>query len=1016
MFLRLRLLVLFLVFAAVAPFPAMAQAPAPGAGGGTVHGLIVDPDDALIPGASVTITSASGRAQTATSKSDGTYTVRGLAAGTYTVVVTAPGFAPYTKLNVRLTAAANIAVDAKLVIETEAQQMTVTADAVSLSVDPENNASSTTISGDALQALSDDPDELQTELQALAGPAAGPNGGQIYIDGFTGGQLPPKSSIMAIRINSNPFSAQYDQLGYGRIEIITKPGTDKFHGSGNVQFSDKIFNTSTPFLGASNNQPNYHTLFSFGSITGPIKTGMSFTLSGSYRDIQNNNIINPTAIYASSATSTAMCQPHDLTCNAFPYPTSARAAAAPQKRWDISPRIDMLLSQKNTLTLRYQYEAGTSRSNGGGNSLPELGSSSSSSESEIQVSDTQLISNKVINETRFEYQRAPSNSTPFNPGTGVAVQGVVNAFGSGGGSINSSLQTHIEVQNYTSIQLAKHFIRLGGRLRTTAQDISSNGNQNGTILYSYLLDPCTDPSQTNRPSNCATGTGVGVCDPRNTAPSALISSYQCGIPFEFTQTTINKPTIHARETDFEPYAEDDWKISPNLTWSLGARLEVQNYINSTHDFAPRTSIAYGIPRKNGKTTTVVRAGFGIFYNRYGLGQITNLIQNNGLNQNNLLYTYPGAGCTPTSVANCAVGTGSSSGKSQVAVGGAGLRSAYVIQSAATLEQQVGKWTSLSFTYLNARGEHQFLTRVFPSGQGFCASSLAPGSYVDCSQSEGVFRQNQFNTNINIRTPKGINIFGFYSANWANSNLSGITDPYHSAFDYGRASFSVRNRLTLGGTIPLPYLITASPLLIANSGSPYDIRTGQDNNLDGVTNDRPAFAPGVTAATASCTNASSFTSSKSATYSPGEPYAEIPVNFCTGPANMTFNLRLSRTFGFGPRTDAGRTQQRGAGGPGGPGGFGGGPGGFGGGGGGRGGGGGGRGGDGGGGRSGSNTGRRYNLSIGAQALNLFNQVPYGTPVGTLTSNQFGKFTSLQGGGPFSSANAVRRVNFQLNFSF
>ena len=86
------------------------------------------------------------------------------------------------------------------------------------------------IKGKDLDALSDDPDELQSELTALAGPSAGPNGGQIYIDGFTGGQLPPKSSIREIRINQNPFSAQYDKLGYGRIEILTKPGTDKFHG------------------------------------------------------------------------------------------------------------------------------------------------------------------------------------------------------------------------------------------------------------------------------------------------------------------------------------------------------------------------------------------------------------------------------------------------------------------------------------------------------------------------------------------------------------------------------------------------------------------------------------------------------------------------------------------------------------------------------------------------------------------------------------------------------------------
>ena len=68
------------------------------------------------------------------------------------------------------------------------------------------------------------------DSQALAGPAAGPNGGQIYIDGFTGGQIPPKSSIREIRVNQNPFSAEFDRIGYGRIEILTKPGSDKFSG------------------------------------------------------------------------------------------------------------------------------------------------------------------------------------------------------------------------------------------------------------------------------------------------------------------------------------------------------------------------------------------------------------------------------------------------------------------------------------------------------------------------------------------------------------------------------------------------------------------------------------------------------------------------------------------------------------------------------------------------------------------------------------------------------------------
>ena len=98
--------------------------------------------------------------------------------------------------------------------------------------------------GDAILHLKADRTELESDLQQLAGPSAGPNGGQIYIDGFTGGQLPPKAAIREIRVNQNPFSAQYDRLGYGRIEILTKPGMDKFHGQIFVSGNASALNSS----------------------------------------------------------------------------------------------------------------------------------------------------------------------------------------------------------------------------------------------------------------------------------------------------------------------------------------------------------------------------------------------------------------------------------------------------------------------------------------------------------------------------------------------------------------------------------------------------------------------------------------------------------------------------------------------------------------------------------------------------------------------------------------------------
>src|SRR5581483_11466868 len=137
-------------------------------------------------------------------------------------------------------------------------------------------------------------DELSSELQALAGPSAGPNGGQIYIDGFTGGQLPPKASIREIRINQNPFSAEYDKLGYGRIEIFTKPGLDKFHGQFFAIGNDSNFNTKNEFATRNGATiPPYHSEQFSGNLSGPIVSKRaSFFVNVERRNINDESIVN----------------------------------------------------------------------------------------------------------------------------------------------------------------------------------------------------------------------------------------------------------------------------------------------------------------------------------------------------------------------------------------------------------------------------------------------------------------------------------------------------------------------------------------------------------------------------------------------------------------------------------------------------------------------------------------------------------------------------------------------------
>jgi hypothetical protein len=227
-----------------------------------------------------------------------------------------------------------------------------------------------------------------------------------------------------------------------------------------------------------------------------------------------------------------------------------------------------------------------------------------------------------------------------------------------------------------------------------------------------------------------------------------------------------------------------------------------------------------------------------------------------------------------------------------------------------------------------------------------------------------------------------------------------SNSYDISQDYGRASFDIRNRLFLGGSLAMPYGLRLSPFLIASSGSPFNITSPNDLNGDSQFNDRPGLV-----STATCPSQPGSNCTPLGTFDPSPTAGEklVPINYGTGPAHVSLNLRLGKTFGFGPKVKP--TAGNPGGGPGG------------GGGGGRGGGGGPRGPLFGGGPniSGAASDRRYNLTLSASARNVFNKVNLGNPGGVLGSPFFDKYNSLQGG-PFSTGVAVRRIDLQATFSF
>ncbi len=300
---------------------------------GVVHGVVTDESGALVPGATVTVSNAAGPVKSGTAGDDGSYSINGVPAGKYTVQASSPGLQQAQPATVDVAASGAATANLQVQVAAEKQEVTVQENAgPAVSVDPSQNAGALVLRGADLQALSDDPDDLQADLQALAGPSAGPSGGQIYIDGFTGGTLPSKDSIREIRINQNPFSPEYDKLGYGRIEILTKPGTDKLHGNVNVDFGDAIWDARNPY--AAQKAPFLQKNFG-GSLSGALGKKASFFLDVQDRDINNGNIINGVNVEPEHVSHLALQQRLRSPAEPFAHQPAHRLSAQPEQHADL---------------------------------------------------------------------------------------------------------------------------------------------------------------------------------------------------------------------------------------------------------------------------------------------------------------------------------------------------------------------------------------------------------------------------------------------------------------------------------------------------------------------------------------------------------------------------------------------------------------------------------------------------------------------------------------------------------
>lgn len=917
---------------------------------GTLRGEVVDPSGAVVPNAAIALTRAQ---QTIKGKSDseGHYAFRNLVPGSYSIAVNVRGFAPLTLADIGIAAGETKDLKLPLVIEVENQEVTVAGENQGVGINPDQNAGATVLKGSDLDALSDDPDELQNELQALAGPAAGPNGGQIYIDGFEGGQIPPKSSILEVRVNQNPFSAEYDRIGYGRIEIITKPGSQKFQGSISSFGNSSALDTANPLI---SEQPSYYMYSYSGNVSGPITKTSSYFFNAFTINRQNQTIVDA-------------LNPADVTQNlseAFPDPLTFVV---------LNPRVDFQLSKNNFISVRDSFYRTTMQGSGvGALSLPDQATSTVNHTNELQIADTWVMSPNVVMEPHFLWRHLGNDLTSANLSPTVTVQG---AFTSGGNSsgVARDHQDIFMLQNYGTATEGRHTLRFGARIRSYRDANLSTAGANGSYFFSN------------------------------------VAAYQAGTPSQYSATVISNPLARVLLFDGSAFLQDDWRVNQRFLLGLGLRYEGQNFIHDHADWAPRLAFAW-TPGRPGKTPpkTVIRAGYGWFYNRFtvptsfnspgGTPYIIEAIHDNRINQKSYTLLNPNF-YDPSTAEPASVLTNAVSSVPTYHSVDPHFHAALDMQGGIGVDHQFPKRVLSNITYLYTQGVHQYLSNNVTAPEfdigNYTLTGATPALYNYQFQSGGFYRQNQLIVSSSIQL-KHLTLSGNYVLNEAKSDTQGVNsfpsvaqDP---GFDYGRASFGVRHRVVLIESYTAPHGIVLASLLAAQSGTPYNLTVGDDLTGNNQFNARPAYGTcgqtGVISTQYGCLD----------TDPAGKNEPIIPYGIGIGPANVVYHIRASKVFGIGPKlktegegqtfTPGGRGDVSGRGlSSGGPSI-----------------------------RLDAAAPLRYNLTLAIGANNVFNVVNLSTPNGVLLSPLFNRTQSLAGNQFGSPVPGNRSIFLQSNFSF
>lgn len=982
----------------VAPGPAHAQALI------ELRGTVIDETNAYIPAAPVTLDDGKGQKYTAIADDHGRYRLA-VNPGVYFITVEVEGFAKFSQ-QIELNAKPAAPFDVKLKVML-AEQLEVKDNSAAISTEPDKNLSAITLTEKDLEALPDDPDELLQTLKQMAGAAGGGDDAAVYVGGFRErGQLPPKEAILRISISQNPYSAEYSEPGSSRIEIITKPGADTYHGGFNFNFNDESVNARDAF--ATFRAPFQYRRYG-GYFSGPlIRNRWGFFFDMQRNETDGNDFVNALVL-----------DPVTL----LPIPFTA-TVLTPSRSTNFSIRTDYLATKQHTIGVQFRHsENHSTRGGGGGFTLPERGSNSSSSENTLRFSFTTIASEHAVNEARIQLSERKSSSRALSDAIAIDV---LDAFKGGGSqAFANNSNKNLDLTNSLTYTHGSHTFKAGVRAEGLQFDNLNRSNFGGAFTFGQDFER----DATGRVLTGADGVPVPI------SPIELYSRVVRGLPgYHPSLFSINRgdPFIGFSQWQYGFFAQDDWKVSQRFFVSYGVRNEFQTHLQDKLNFAPRFSLAWN-PDKARKTT--IRAGGGIFYTYLDSGITSETIRLDGGHQEQFVIQQPAFfENIPANLAN-----GTTSRLPTIRRKAAGLNDPYSIVTSVSYERPL-PWKMVgSATYTWTRGVHLLRTRNINAPIGF--ENGVPVFPFEGSgpileyESNGLSIRNEMRINVRTGFSQKITLFANYTLASTHNNTDGANsnpaNPYDLSIEWGRAGGDIRHNFFVGGSITAPWGLRISPFITASSGRPFNIITGRDNNRDNQYSDRPSLAnPGDPGAIVTAFG----------TFNPDPLSGEaiIPRNFGQGPVFASVNLGVSKTFGFGPPPNnfpgmganqkqggqdqkgnqqggqnqragnRGGSQNRGGGGGGG---FGGGAaaaammrG-------------------GGGGASGNmmmigagDMRHKYNLTLSVTANDILNHVNYSGFNGVLTSPFFGLPNSTVGSrGPFGGGGS-RRIDLGLRFSF